>query len=392
MKNNSEKNSKRLIMLCAVAALITLNMFFITGCEKNAVDKNVSIKDEVTDDADSDEGGNTDSDAIDINATPVEANSKLYKDIDDMLVDYMAYYEKSYSAGNAVCVYGFMYNADTNMPVDVSEITENVPEELKQANLLYLRPGDFEVCENSEYDVNILDNDLTPFISVLTDKGYYIASSEYKGGMLTTEDYRALIMRYNCSNGEIYTPKKDSQTYNDIVNAISDNWNTDKTIDVKYIGCDDKFAVVVANLVEEPLDIREYLLQSSGNVWNIRSKELARQKNVKQYVNEMHPNMDLNILPYYNLAGYGDFRTDLYGYYDQITASNELGVNKEDLPAIYCMYSDNFIYYEFAQGKKVVGHVDNGVLTFYKVNSTDEAVALMSSFTDKPPVFIIKFG
>lgn len=330
---------------------------------------------------------------IDLSVTPVELDDSLYSDIDTLNANLQKYYDDNYSQGKLISVYGFLYNSDTMLPVDINEIEADLPEKLKDADIIYVKPADFEVCDNAdELDIDLYNEDLKPFTAVYTDKGYLLSSAEYKGGLLTYDNFRSLMMRYNLAHGEISSPERGSEQFKKIYDLVSKEWGADGTVDIKYMGVDDKYGIVVGNIIENPLEFREFLIMKAGDSWAVRSKELAQKENVKQFVNEKYPDLDLSLLPYYNLSDYTDFKTDLFGYYDQIVNLSDLGVTKADLPAVYCLYSDNFIYYEFGQGKKIVGHLDGTVLSFYKVESTDEAVALMSSFTDKPPVFIIKFS
>lgn len=397
MKKNNKERNDILLLIVLIVVIICLIAFFVVSRlgSGGEVDKDVTIvvpEDEFYEEEDDAEDEEPE-EILDLFAEPVELNDALYGYVGELNQKLQAYYEDNYDSGRLVSVYGYMYDADTSLPVETEAVLDDVPEELKYVNLLLIKPGDFQYLEDAEYDVDIMIEDLTPFTSVLTDQGYLISSAEYAGGILSEDDYRTLILRYSCDHGEIYTPEKDSSTYTTIYKKIVDEWGDEGTVDIKYMGFDEKYGVAVANLVESPTEFKEYLFMKSGSSWAIKYKQLAKKVNVKQFVNEKYPDMDLALLPYYNLALYDDFKTGLTGYYNAITENKELGVEEADLVNVYCLYSDGFLYYEFANEKRVLGHVDDsGVLTFYKVNSTDEAVALMASLTDNPPVFIIKFS
>ncbi len=395
-KNNKEKNDVLLLIVLVIVIICMIAFFIISrlGSGSN-LDKDVSVvetDEEIETETEAATEGTT-IDLLDLTVEAVELNEALYTAVGELNQSLQTFYEDNYDSGRLVSVYSYMYDADTMVPIEADEVSENVPDELKYVNLLLIKPGDFEVCENSEYDVDVRVEDIMPFTSVLTDQGYLVSSVDYAGGVLTEDDYRSLIMRYNCSHGEITSPEKGTSAYEMIYNKVAEEWGEGSTVDVKYMGFDDKYGIVVANTLEKPKEFKEYLFTKSGSSWTIKNKKLADKENVKQYVNELYPDLDLALLPYYNLALYDDFKTGLTGYYDTIVANSELGVTEADLTDVYCLYSDGFIYYEFANEKRVVGHVDSeGVLTFYKAESTDQAVALMASLSDNPPVFIIKFS
>ncbi len=401
MKKNSKGENNTVVLLVAVCAVIVCIILILilngTVLNKNkGVDKDVTIVESETEET-TENTEEASEEEIDILPEAVELNDELYGYIDTLNTSLREYFDENYDSGNIVSVYGFMYDAETNRPIETEELYgSDVPEVLKDVNLLYIKSGDFDFIDDideKDIDIDITDEDLSPFTSILTTEGYLISSDVYGGGILSEDDYRTLIMRYDCGHGDIYTPEEDSSVYNIIYNQIANEWGDGYTPDIKYMGFDEKYGIAVANVLESPTEFKEYLFMKAGSSWSVKSKQLAEKENVKQFVNEKYPDLDLSLLPFYNLAEYDDMRTDLYGYYENIVSFDELGVTENDLPAVYCLYCDNFIYYEFAEGKKVMGYIDDeDVLTFYKVNSTNEAVAFMSSVTDNPPVFIIKFS
>lgn len=389
--NNNNNNNNNKYIITAIVCIVVICALMFVMIKRSALNddrKDVTIIEEPRTTEPTSE-----TETIELSPDPVTLDDSLYEAVGDFNEQLKSYCENNAPEGGFISAYGFLCRDTGTQPVGVSDIDEGADERLQNADILYIRPSDFEVCENlEELDVDSLDDELKPFTAVLTDKGYLVSSAEYGGGLVSEKDYRSLIMRYNCAHGEIRSPERDSALFEKIYTLISQNWGAEGTVDIKYMGVDDKYGIVVANLVENPLEFREFLIMKAGNDWAVRSKELAKQDNVKAYVNNKYPDMELALLPYYTLSDYDDFKTDLFGYYDQIVELKDLGVTEADLPAVYCLYSDNFIYYEFANEKRIVGHLDDDVLSFYKVNSTDEAVALMSKFTDKPPVFIIKFS
>ncbi|MCD7905943.1 MAG: hypothetical protein LUG24_10410 [Clostridiales bacterium] len=402
-KNNkngggSEKNVTLLLAVCCVIIICVILFVVINGTSTGEIDKDVTVVEEEEEETTVEETTEgTTAEIIDISVEPVELNEELYGYIDTLNTNLRNYFDENYDSGKIITVYGYMYDTDTNLPVETEEIYGGeVPEVLKDVNLLYIKSGDFDYIDNIDsldIDVDLYDENLSPFTSILTTEGYLISSDQYPGGILSEDDYRTLIMRYNLDHGDIYTPDENSSNYTIIYNLISKEWGDDYTPDIKYMGIDDKYGVAVANVLESPTEFKEFLFMKSGSSWAVRSKELANKDNVKQFVNEKYPDMDLSLLPVYDLSEYNDFKTDLYGYYDSIVELSDLGVTEEDLPAVYCLYSSGFIYYEFAESKRVLGYIDSeGALTFYKIGSVNEAVAAMADLSDNPPVFIIKFS
>ncbi|MCC8097302.1 MAG: hypothetical protein LIO44_01830, partial [Eubacterium sp.] len=148
----------------------------------------------------------------------------------------------------------------------------------------------------------------------------------------------------NCYHGDIAAPDEGTNDYERLYSLISKEWGDGYTPDIKYMYTDSKYGIAVANVLENPADFKEFLFMKSGSSWALKSKDLVNKNNVKQYINEKYPDMDLALLPVYNLSEYNDFKTDLYGYYEDIVSLTDLGVTEDDLPAVYCLYSSGFIY------------------------------------------------
>ncbi|MCD8158600.1 MAG: hypothetical protein LUD77_06840 [Clostridiales bacterium] len=401
-KNNKPSKGENntvllLIACCAIIICVILVLIINRTLRRKDVDKDVSVVNDETEAATEAPTEGTTAEIIDISVEPVELNDELYGYIDTLNTNLRNYFDENYDSGKLLTVYGYMYDAETNLPIEAETIYGGeVPEVLKDVNILYIKSGDFDYIENIEnldIDYDMTDESLSPYTSILTTEGYLISSDKYAGGILSEDDYRTLIMRYSCYHGDITAPDESSNDYARIYSLISKEWGNSYTPDIKYMSVDSKYGIAVANILEDPTDFKEFLFMKSGSSWAVRSKVLVNKDNVKQYINEKYPDFDLALLPSYDLSQYNDFKTDLYGYYEDIVSLTDLGITEDDLPAVYCLYSSNFIYYEFAESKRVLGYVDeSGALTFYKVNSVSEAAATMSSLSDNPPLFILKFS
>ena len=157
-------------------------------------------------------------------------------------------------------------------------------------------------------------------------------------------------------HGEIKNPKKGEDEYNAIIKASGVSGN----IDVKHIACDNKYAVLVVGSLDDPTDIKEFAFLNDNGKWGIIANDLATVANAKQYMNERYPDMELGLLPIYNIKDYGTIVT---GFDDYISSLVSLGMIKDgDMKqGAYDMNgAGNFVYIEpKATGKRLIGHVNS---------------------------------
>ncbi len=331
---------------------------------------------------------------------PVEMNEELNTNLAELNNKLKAYYEEHISDGSVISSFGLLTFADSGIQAEPKDILGKEPaENVKDAYILLVRPADFEVAANSsELDIDLNDDELRAFTAVCVEGGYLISSADSSGGIISYDDFKALLKRYISEHGNtVYAPDRESATYKKIVEAAEKVCASQGEVDFKYVGYDDKYAVAVCNFLERPTEFKELLLMKSGGVWSVKHRELNEKDNVVQFVNQKYPDFNLGLLPYYDLKAVkesGDITSD-FGYYDEIVGL-DIGVSANDLPAKYCLYAEGFVYYEFGNGAKVVGRVEakgeKKNLTFRGVADQNEAIAWMQQFSDKPPVYIIKFS
>lgn len=206
--------------------------------------------------------------------------------------------------------------------------------------------------------------------------------------MLTAQQYQQLVGMYSFEHGEIKNPKKGEDEYNAIIKASGVSGN----IDVKHIACDNKYAVLVVGSLDDPTDIKEFAFLNDNGKWGIIANDLATVANAKQYMNERYPDMELGLLPIYNIKDYGTIVT---GFDDYISSLVSLGMIKDgDMKqGAYECGAGNFVYIEpKATGKRLIGHVNSqNKLEFFEASSLEEAISIMLQKEKNPPVFILKF-
>lgn len=299
------------------------------------------------------------------------------------------YADKVYTEG-LLSQYGFLYSLSKENTVALNDIiAEGYATADKDVaaytDVLLIRPVDYNAVIGSQGG----DKKLTVFVALNTKSGYLISGAETEPKMLTQEQYTQLIGKYSFEHGEIKNPKKGEDEYNAIMKAGGISGN----IDVKHIACDDKYAVAVVGSLDDTTNVKEYAFLKDGGAWTLISNDLETAANAKQYINENYPDMELGLLPLYNIKDYGQIVT---GFDDYVTSLESLGMIKSgDMSkGAYECGVGNFVYIEpVATGKRLIGHINSeNKLEFFEAESLEDAIATMLKLEKNPPVFILKFN
>ncbi len=295
---------------------------------------------------------------------------------------------------NLISSYGFMYSLRDNFSVSASDIASTqgiqIPTDMDDyTDIILIKPSDLAQTEG--ISLMYKGEELKPFTVYNSSSGYVISSADEKGGIITADQYRALLGKYSPDHGNVSVPAVTDSIYADIMRDIYDDFEGD-SIDVKYIANDSKYASVVAGSLTKPDDIREYVLtQDADTGWHILLDSLESSASPKVDANSVAPDMEPGLMPKYTIASYGGIKT---GFADYEQSLVKLGMlTQEDLPETYSCGAGRFAYIETASGKKLLGIVnDSKQLEFYEVNDNTEAIAAMLKVDTAPPVFILDYS
>ena len=299
------------------------------------------------------------------------------------------YYDDKAVTEGLLSQYGFLYSLSKENVVSLSDIINEGyltadDDVAKNTDVLLIRPADYNSVIGSEGG----EKALSVFTALNTKNGYFLAGVGVEPKMLTAQQYQQLVGIYSFEHGEIKNPKKGEDEYNAIIKAAGVSGN----LDVKHIACDDKYAVLVVGSIDDPTDIKEFAFLKENGSWGIIANDLATVANAKQYLNERYPDMELGLLPIYNIKDYGTIVT---GFDDYVSSLESLGMIKSgDMKqGAYECGAGNFVYIEpVATGKKLIGHINSqNKLEFFEATSLEDAISIMLQQEKNPPVFILKF-
>ena len=327
-------------------------------------------------------------------------NTPSEEAVDDVLYSKIASLNtaaKSYFDSNRtdlICTYGLMYSDKDNCTVTASAVAKSAGITVdgdidSYADVMLIKPADL-----SDYDgiklKKTTDKDLKPFIAYNTSQGYIISSVDDKGGILTKDQYRELLGKYAADHGTVRTPESSDEDYMDI-SASAASALADGGYDIKYLACDDKYAVVVIGGTTTPNNIKEYVLIKKSGGWSIIKDGLETSSYPRAEVNNDISDMELGLLPPYTIAKYGDIKTGFVSYEQTLI---KLGmITEEDMPETYSCGAGRFAYLELKSGKKLLGIVNSeNKLEFYEVKSVSEAISAMTKTEAEPPTFILHFA
>ncbi len=326
---------------------------------------------------------------IAIGLSDIELTDELKSEVKNMASEAQKYIDANRQARTLTSQYGLLYSYTDKANVLPSEVSEDIklPEETKnEMDILYILPSDVDkITQKTAFGAN--SQMLAAIVSVNTKEGYYMADNMGNEAVLSEEEMKNLLLSYSPAHGQIVNPPRNSEAHTAIITAANIQG---ENFDIKHIACDDKYAVVVANDVNNPADIREYALKNE-NGWHIMGDNLAKDENSYVTVNYAAPDMDMGLMPIYNIANFNAITTDKIS--DVADSLIELGsLTEEDKQTMYACSCGRFVYIEPQNGKKLVGYIDdNAKLNFNESEDINSVIAYMLSCHEDPPVFIAKF-
>lgn len=312
----------------------------------------------------------------DYSATDAEISE--LKELNAVLDNYV---DTHYEDMGIASSYGFLYSTVSGNNIMLKDI---MSEGLFKASEHIAANTDILYMKAS--DIGLTGNEFKVCTAFNTKDGYYFSATDLAGRYYTEQEYHDLILKYSFIHGTVINPKKGDANYQKIVAAASINDN----YDIKHLACDDKYAVVVANNVKNTSEFVEVILVKNGENWQVGIGNVANSKNAKQTVNKQYPDMEFGLLPVYNIGDYQAILSDMPEFTEQLV---DLGaITEAEAKNMYTCSAGNFAYFETENGKKLLGHMENGKLEFNEVQSLEQTISAMVRAEQDPPVFIIKFN
>lgn len=363
-----KKNKRFFISICMAGAFLTASV--LTGC---GGETNVSETSETTEER---------------NTSESEGMTEEFIVLEKINNACMAFFNENKDSRNFLSVYSILYLEDEsqNTEVDVQMLKNEgfLDKDIDMdAMNLYIRPSD--VDENYESD------ELTVFTACEALDGFLVYSEEFGRKLISADDFRNAMLKYNLIHGSISNPESSGETFKQIINAVAEHNGEKEEYAVRHAACDDLYAVVVLSDENDLADVKEYLLVKNNGKWNVALDKLEDEKNVKKIINQKYPDFEFGLLPIYNLNDYkGKIKTDFSDIINLLSQQNI--IEETDMPVVYSCGTDVVLYIEFSSGKKLVGGAkQNGELDCNYVDGYNEAAAYLKRFGEPIPLFILKY-
>lgn len=368
------KNKKTIIIVSTIVLVGIIISLFLFNKSNNNLKENI-VKEEIN-------NKNTD---IDIPKETLDKIKELNLKLDE-------YYMKTWDNNQFLSSYSYLVKND-GTEVTLNDIQESlgytVPEELKNVSIHFVAPKTLKPYLGDK----ILDEDpdiLTVYSAFPVDNGMFISSKFDEGGFVSKEDYQKFVTSQSWVHGEIRTPSKEDKDYKEILNAVEKKDKNLKDGNVKYIACDDKYAIIIISSTKDPAYIKQYALQKDKNgTYNVIVDELETV-NSKIFINYSYTDFELGLLPPYELSQYnGQILSDQQYVLDNLQENGDIS---KDENLTYSCGTGNFIYLEFESNLKVLLHINSsGTMDIYEVDDYKTALSQMIKLEANPPVFILNF-
>ncbi len=380
MENNEEKKSRNIIpiVLCIVVVIAILGGAYLVN-HKDDISQNALP--ESSPDTIEMQVGASDIALTDTNKAGLEKALDIAED----------YFADNMEELRPVTEYGFLYSYKNKAEIAAADILSNKDTGLTEkeiselVDILYIRPSDLGAVTGQ----SVQENDLTIFAVLNTKDGYYAISHSTDPVVLTGQQYRDLILPYSFSHGDPRNPSRGDAENTAILTACNM-----LDYDIKHLACDDKYAVVVGNKTDAPSEIKQKaLMKNSDGNWRVICDSLEKEKDAVIYINENYPDMELGLMPIYNIADFGEIDTEsMPAIIENLKSLGEI-TDEDAAGGYYACGCERFAYIEcLATGKKLLGVIgSDGALQFNRTEDITSSISYMLQCQENPPVFILKF-
>lgn len=286
---------------------------------------------------------------------------------------------------------GYLFDAPAGNYVFIEELYSvfNIDERFLDESIMffYFRPIDLYGRRN----LSVSERDeLVIFTGFETREGFAVTGRGEQGGMITREELREILDLYSWNHGEVREVDSQSDVFELSMRAIAGYTGHSTGFDIRYMYQDDRYICLVASPGNAPLNISMFILEYVEGAVYVRLGNIEELENHIAAVNNALPNFNHALLPPYNLRlELRDLRYDFADIIEQMIGNAYF--TDDDLPPRFMSGTDEFIYFEFDQGRAFLAHIKGGDnKTAYFVESHSAARELLTSLSRRPPLFIIR--
>lgn len=320
---------------------------------------------------------------IAVGLSDIELNDELKADMKDLVGQAQEYFNENKGEMVLTSQYGLLYSYRDKTNIMVSDLVNdsNLDEDiLKEMDILYVKPSDVNPNMNNE--------ELSIFVSINSSSGYYIVSTLGDDFIFTEKEFKNLLMKYAPTHGDIINPIRGTEEHTAIITASGLDG---EGVDIKHIAKDNKYAVVVANEVKNPAYILEIALVNDESGWRVINDKLAYAESSYIDINSDYPDMDLGLMPVYNISDFGEIKTaEMEEIANSLIQLNMM--TEADKSTMYACGCGRFAYIQLENGKRLIGYIgEDKKLEFNEAQDINSTIAYMLQCQENPPVFIAKF-
>ena len=219
------------------------------------------------------------------------------------------------------------------------------------------------------------------------DGKYLLATAADKAGSITSVDYTQLLSLYNQNHGTVGRLISTTPDYGRILNFVGLYEGKLEDYFVREIRKDDKYAVITFSNKQNTADIKQYILRNDNNYWEVVFTNLQSIYNPIYSVNRALPDLNLEILPDYNLAAWQPYVVKKDSSLINTMMQRQMIAQESDI--YYQCGVKNYFYVVLTNGNRYVAALVDGVWQLIFVESDYAAVELMKQRTGENLGFIV---
>lgn len=318
----------------------------------------------------------------------INKNSKDWNTIDNIVYAANNYYQNYYNKTKLISLNGKLYNSSSNEYIDSAFLVNNSElsgEYIDSKVELFLVYGK-DISKFENVTIKSSDMDLGIFgVKKSSDNIYLISSIKSSGGIMSFEEYNTLLSTYNQSHGIVRRLNPSSEEYKRIITFVKIYEGSFEEYFVRSVTCDDKYASVIFSTQEQPNKIKHYILIKENNFWEVLINDLESSSRSVLKVNKEIPDLNLNILPDYEVS---NFKTDLdkTSFLNSLINLNYIS-NEDDIS--YISGTSNYCYVINKNGTRFLGILKENNWSISNILNYTEAYNKMKSYDTNAPTFIL---
>lgn len=225
------------------------------------------------------------------------------------------------------------------------------------------------------------------FAAVKQDGKYLLASPAGKAGQLSAENYAALLAAYDQNHGTGGRLSSAAAEYSRILNYICLYEGKFEDFYVRELRKDNKYAVVTFSPKTNTADIRQYILKNGNGFWEVVYPNVQLESYPIYAVNRKIPDLNMNLLPKYNLSSWKYYiRAEQGGAVAALFSGRYISSQSEI--AYQCAVTD-CAYFRLQDGTRYVAYLDGNNWRAERVRSDIEAKNFLMQKTGIDYSFII---